>query len=88
MLELWGMQSTPSLPLLLGPFSPGFVAYHNDNSNISITTVIHANTKHNWQTQIHRRFRNSDTNVLLISDFDSSTRGERKFLKVFRIILC
>ena len=26
--------------------------------------------------------------VLLISDFNSSTRGERQFLKVFRIILC
>ena len=26
MLELWGMQSTPSLPLLPGPFWPGMVA--------------------------------------------------------------
>ena len=26
MLELWGMQSTPSLPLLLGPLWPGMVA--------------------------------------------------------------
>ena len=26
MLELWGMQSTPSLPLLSGPLWPGMVA--------------------------------------------------------------
>ena len=26
MLELWGMQSTPSLPLLSGPLRPGIVA--------------------------------------------------------------
>ena len=26
MLELWGMRSTPSLPLLLGPLWPGMVA--------------------------------------------------------------
>ncbi len=26
MLELWGMQSTPSLPLLPGPLWPGAVA--------------------------------------------------------------
>ena len=26
MLELWGMQTTPSLPLLPGPFWPGMVA--------------------------------------------------------------
>ena len=26
MLDLWGMQSTPSLPSLLGPFKPGLVA--------------------------------------------------------------
>ena len=26
MLELWGMQSTPSLPLLPGPLWPGVVA--------------------------------------------------------------
>ena len=25
MLEIWGMQSTPSLPLLLGPLWPGMV---------------------------------------------------------------
>ena len=26
MLEFWGIQSTPSLPLLLGPLWPGVVA--------------------------------------------------------------
>ena len=26
MLELWGMQSTPSLPLLAGPLWPGVAA--------------------------------------------------------------
>ena len=51
---------------------------------ITITTVIHANTKHNRQTQIHRRLRCSGKNVLLLaSDFGSSIRGERQFLKVF-----
>ena len=34
---------------------------------ISITTVIHANTKHNKQTQKHRQLRCSGTNVLLTS---------------------
>ena len=27
MLELWGMQSTPSLPFLSGPLWPGVVAH-------------------------------------------------------------
>ena len=32
---------------------------------ISITTVIHTNTKHNRQPQIHRRLRCSDTNAFI-----------------------
>ena len=40
------------------------------------------------QIQNTGELRCSGTNVLLISDFSSSTRGERQFLQVFRIILC
>ena len=53
---------------------------------ISITTVyiqmqILGNTKHR-RTQIHWRL--STHRLLLISDFGSSTRGKRQFLKDFR----
>ena len=33
MLELWGMQSAPSLPLLPGPLWPGVVAPDKDPIN-------------------------------------------------------
>ena len=52
---------------------------------VTITTVIHANTKHNWQTQIHRRLLCSGTNAFInfwLRFFD--TRRETQFLKVFR----
>ena len=32
MLELWGMQSTPSLPLVLGPLWPGVIAIFTNPS--------------------------------------------------------
>ena len=37
---------------------------------------------HRWK-QMHRQLRCSGMNRLLISDFGSSTRGERQFLRVF-----
>ena len=43
---------------------------------ISITTVIHASTKHNRRTLLYKRLYCSGMNRLLITDFGSSTRGE------------
>ena len=44
-------------------------------------TNTFTNAKHT--IQIYRKLRCSGTNRLLISDFSSSTGGERQFLKVF-----
>ena len=38
MLNLWGMWSTPSLPLLLGPLWPGMVG-----SYLELTAYLHLN---------------------------------------------
>ena len=56
-------------------------SYNHNNINNNST---YTNTKHNRETQIHRRLFCSGTNGLLISDFGSSTRGEKQFLEVFR----
>ena len=59
------------------------IIYHNPNDINNNST--YTNTKHYWQTQIHRQLCCTGTNVLLLtSDFGSSTRGETQFLKVFR----
>ena len=39
MLELWGMQSTPSLPLLPGPLWPGEVALEIYSSNKTVQNL-------------------------------------------------
>ena len=40
MLELWGMRSTPSLPLLPGPLRPGVVAPNKDPIYIELTAYL------------------------------------------------
>ena len=62
----------------------GVAAIQNIPPNTSILVVYYANTYANHTIQIYKRLCCSDTNVLLISNFFSSTRGERQFLKIFR----
>ena len=45
MLELWGMQSTPSLPLLPGPLWPGVVALDRFLSMGQIEQPTYAKTE-------------------------------------------
>ena len=48
------------------------------NHNYINNNSTYTNTKHNWQTQIHRRLRCSGTNVLLLtSEFGSLICGDR-----------
>ena len=51
MLELWGMQSTPSLPSLQGPLWPGEVALDRLLSMGQIEMFYHL-TKHKQMTDV------------------------------------
>ena len=47
MLELWGMQSIPSWPLLLGPLRPGVVALNKGPIYGLNSTKLHTYAKRN-----------------------------------------
>ena len=70
MLELWGTQSTPSLPLLQDPLWPGVVVlyrhlqHHND-------TII----KTHWQRQTQEVFFNKILPLTLLQGFEKVVWG-------------
>ena len=58
MLDLWGMQSTPSLPLLPGPLWPGVAAPHRVPSidQIDLFDSIYVSNRTVWRLNWVQRF--------------------------------
>ena len=72
---LWARRAYSIASLCLEDF--GLVLWHINHCRF---VVYYIYTYENHTIQIHRRLRCSGTNVLLTSDFSSSTRGERDII--------